>query len=203
MMHIPGRVRGGAALLAAALLWGCEGSGRPPEARSTPAPLISPTPTPAQERPSTKRTGPTISNEAMGRSRGRVKTAMADLKAVSLWGPLTRRLYSLQLQSDPGLDGLPDDGHLADAMLSAVVDREGAGTHCSVRFYPAAMKREMTTLERGYLDGSFGPPPTLRQLWAAILAHELAHCRNWEAGEPFAEEWEERALAALRRAGLE
>lgn len=176
----------------------CTGADRPPGAdERRPA---SPTEM-VQERP--RSAAVRVINEGLGRSGRRVATAVRDLKQVSLWGPLTRDLFSLQLQTDPGPDGVPEDGHLADAMIGAVVENGGSGTHCSVRFYPTAIKQELTTLEEGYRAGLLGPPPTERRLWAGVLAHELAHCRNWDGGEPYAEQWERRALAAVSRAGLE
>ncbi|HVM36234.1 MAG TPA: hypothetical protein VM784_12950 [Actinomycetota bacterium] len=184
---------------ACAVAAACTGGDEPPSVdERLPA---APTRAVQERRPTSA--GVRVSNEGLGPSGRRVATAVRDLKRVALWGPLTRDLFSLQLQTDPGSDGVPDDGHLADAMIGAVVESGGSGTHCSIRFYPAAIKQELATLEEGYRAGLFDPPPTARQLWAGVLAHELAHCRNWEGGEPYAERWEARALRAVSRAELE
>ncbi|HVL64406.1 MAG TPA: hypothetical protein VM573_04455, partial [Actinomycetota bacterium] len=45
-------------------------------------------------------------------------------------------------------------------------------------------------------------PPTRRQFWAAILAHELAHCRPGQPGERFAYSWTGKAFDALGRPDL-
>lgn len=191
-------------LLCAVVAAGSCAAAEPPADPGAPDERRGATPTDvrAQDRRATAG-GLRVTNEARGPSRRRVTIAVRDLKQVSLWRPLTRDLYSLQLQTDPGTYGVPDDGHLADAMIGAVVEPHGSGTHCSIRFYPAAIRAELDTLEEGYRTGTFGAPPSYRQLWAAVLAHELAHCRDWEGAEPYAKQWEARALEAVRGAGLE
>jgi hypothetical protein len=179
----------------------CDGAREPPGAAGG---STSPRPTATQvQQRSAERPRPKLQNEALGPSRRRVRRAVRDLKKVRVWHRLTRGLYIVQLQTDPGAGGVPEDGHLADARRDAVIDEEGSGSLCSVRIYPGAIKRELETLRQGYDRGVFGPPPSLRVLWATVLAHELAHCRRWNAGEPYAAKWEERVRRRLERLRVE
>ena len=152
-----------------------------------------------EERPALGRKGPKVENVAFGRSHDHARRAVKDLKRLGLWKRLTDHLYAIRLGSRLGRDSVPDDGHLADAILTAQVDEEGHGSLCDIRFYPTAMRDDLVRWSLYYAQRLLPEPaPTLRQFWGAILAHELAHCLPEGRGEPAAGRWEERALRGLR-----
>jgi hypothetical protein len=148
---------------------------------------------------------PAVRNAAAGADRELISRAVADLRTLGLWTPLTRHLYRLQLGARPGATNVPPDKHLADAFLTAVIDQRGSGALCDVLFYPTAIRRDLERQARFHAQGLLpDPPPTLRQFWVSILGHELAHCLPHEdffrqRGERTAERWEARVLAAARR----
>lgn len=147
----------------------------------------------------------------MGGARSEVEQAIADLKAVGLWEPLTKHLYRIDLRVRPGGDRVPKDGHLADARFWRATVGRGTydypeGRFCWVRFFPAAMKADLERW-RSYHSGGLLPeaPPSERRFWAAILGHELSHCPRRgsdTAPEDVAMEWERRILDALAAAGV-
>lgn len=196
------------AALAVVVLGACSGPSMTgalePDSLVTRSPAPRPTATGlVSTRPATK-PGLRLENRGLGATKAKISRAIADLEAIGLWDDLTGHLYVLKIATRPGLEDIPEDGHLADALLTAAVDDYGMGSACDIMFFPAAIARDLERWQGYYADGLVpDPPPTLRQYWASILAHELAHCLNWEGGEPFAERWEARALAALGRAGLE
>ncbi len=165
-----------------------------------------------EQRAATTPKGVVVENVAFGPSKRLARKAVADLKRLGYWRPLTKRLYVVRIQSRLGKIAVPDDGHLADVLLQAQVDRDRAGALCNIMFFPTAIRED---LERwrdywaaGYMED---PPPTERQFWVAILAHELAHCIVTEekrqgvkvpvmSGEDVAERWEAKVLAQAREA---
>jgi hypothetical protein len=162
---------------------------------------VGPTSTPAEaeERPSLERRGAKVENVAFGRSRGHARRAIKDLKEIGLWRRLTDHLYVVKIGSRLGRESIPEDGHLADAILTAQVDEQGGGSLCDIRFYPTAMGDDLVRWAQYYSQNLLPEPaPTVRQFWGAILAHELAHCLGDGKGEPIAERWEDRALRGLR-----
>lgn len=159
----------------------------------TPAPAPSPSPSIVINPP-----GVVVENIAQGESRKRVRRAMRDLKAVNLWRPLTRHLYKVKFDSRLGAVSIPDDGHLADAILTAAFDEEAQGRLCDVMFFPNAMARDLDRWRLYYQQGATShPAPSLRHLWASVAAHELGHCFPGGPGEAFARKWERRALLRL------
>ena len=136
-----------------------------------------------------------VENNAFGTSARLVQRAIRDLKRLDLWGPLTHHLYVIELGSRLGRDDVPRDGHLADAYVTGLVEEEGAGALCDIMFFPTAVTDDLarwrTYHANGYIDD---PPPSLRQLWAGLLAHELGHCVEGPRGERVAEKWERRAM---------
>src|SRR5918996_4371526 len=136
-----------------------------------------------------------VENNAFGSSARLVERAIRDLKRLDLWGPLTHHLYVIELGSRLGRDDVPRDGHLADAYITGVVEEEGAGALCDIMFFPTAVTDDLarwrTYYANGYIQES---PPSFRQLWAGLLAHELGHCMEGPRGERVAEKWEERAM---------
>jgi hypothetical protein len=141
------------------------------------------------------RIGVRVENNAFGSSARFARRAVRDLKRLDLWGPLTDHLYVIEVGSRLGRDNIPRDGHLADAYITGVVEEKGAGALCDIMFFPTAITDDLarwrTYHANGYLDA---PPPSLRQFWAALLAHELGHCMEGPRGEKVAERWERRAL---------
>lgn len=171
--------------------------------RTPPVAAPSPSETAGDGEPSergiTQPEGTTVQNVAHGKSKRTVATAVRDLKRVRLWKPLTKHLYVIKIGSRLGRSNVPDDGHLADAYLTAQIDDGVGGSLCDIMFFPTAMDDDLarwrTYNAQGLLDD---PAPTRRQFWASILAHELAHCLNHGSGEGVAERWEARALKAVR-----
>jgi len=141
--------------------------------------------------------------ESAGRIKHLLTTAVGDLKAVGLWKPLTRHLYEIKLDSRAGGANVPDDGHLADAYFTGVVDRRGAGPVCDVMFFPSAVTDDLNRWQQYYGAGLMAEsPPSVRAFYGSLVAHELAHCRPGARGEAVARAWEERALGLLRAAGM-
>jgi hypothetical protein len=140
-----------------------------------------------------------VENAALGKSARRVRQAMRDLKDVNLWLPLTKHLYKIKFQSRLGLSNIPEDGHLADAFLTAGFGRKAQGRLCDVMCFPNAISQELDRWQLYYAQGAaIDPPPTLRQLWGSVTAHELGHCFPGQPGEKVARKWEAKALARLR-----
>lgn len=165
-----------------------------PRAEPTATPSPSPSPSVVINPP-----GVVVENAANGKSVGRVKRAIRDLKAVNLWLPLTKHLYKIKFQSRLGAASIPEDGHLADAFLTAGFGKRAQGRLCDIMFFPNAISRDLDRWTYYYSQGAtIDPPPTLRQLWAAVTAHELGHCFPGGPGEKVAQRWERKALARLR-----
>ena len=208
-MRVDGRTRGragarrlaGAVLLCALLPAACTGGSEPATPRAAQAPSeagSTPTPAPA-ERPPLEPRGAKIENVASGGSHRRARVAIRDLRRIGLWSRLTDHLYIVKIGARLGRRSVPEDGHLADAVLTAQVDEEGGGALCDIRFYPTAMADDLVRWAQYYAQRLLPePPPTLRQFWGAILVHELAHCLGDGKGEGVADRWEKRALRGLR-----
>jgi hypothetical protein len=189
-----------AVLVFAVLATGCSAPEQQPDTKGA----ATPRPTASARRGITTPERLILTNAAFGRSSGRVDQAVADLKKVELWRKLTGHLYELKIGSRLGLESIPDDGHLADAYLTAKIDGDEGGSYCDIMFFPAAMAADLARWENYYRSDLLDdPPPSSRQFWASILGHELAHCQRGRNGEPAALKWEDRVLAAVRAAGLE
>ena len=129
--------------------------------------------------------------------------AVRDLKRVGVWRPLTDHLYEIELDSRSGSSNVPDDGHLADAYFTGVVAERGAGPVCDGMFFPSAVTSDLARWRQFFAAGAMAePPPTLREFYGSLLAHELAHCADGPRGEAVAQAWERRALARLRVANI-
>ena len=176
----------------------CSGSDAP---GAGPSPKASPS---AQDDPAergiTKPERLIVQNVAHGGSKKLVATAIADLKREGLWRPLTKHLYVVKVGSRLGRSNVPEDGHLADAYLTAQIDEGVGGSLCDIMFFTTAMADDLarwrTYNAQGLLDD---PAPTRRQFWASILAHELSHCLDHGSDEEVAERWEAKALDAVRK----
>jgi hypothetical protein len=184
-----------AALLLAALLAlaGCRPSPDVP-ALATASPSPSPMPSPVINPP-----GVVVTNDAFARSERKVRTSMAELKDLDVWRKLTKHLYKVKFGSRLGASNIPEDGHLADVHLTAAIDEEAQGRLCDIRFYPNAIKRDLGRWRLYYSQGLMAEaPPSLRDFWTAVMAHELGHCFPGGRGEKFAEKWEGRVLRLLQ-----
>lgn len=155
-------------------------------------------------RPITKPSRLSITNAALEGSVEQVDRAIQDLRAIGMWRRLTGDLYAVRFATRPGREQVPDDGHLADAYLTAEIDGRTGGSLCDVMFFPTAMSDDLSRWRTYHSQGLLAdPPPTDRQFWASIMAHELAHCLDGGRGEGVAMRWERRALRRLRGAGVE
>lgn len=176
-----------------------------------PDPGIAPTPpdtgmeeeAAGERRPITKPNRLLITNAALDGSRRQVARAIRDLRRIGMWRRLTRDLYAVRFATRPGRDQVPDDGHLADAYLTAQIDGRRGGSLCDVMFFPVAMAEDLDRWRSYHFRGLLGEAaPSERQFWAAIMAHELAHCLKGGSGEGAAMRWERRALRRLSEAGI-
>ena len=192
------RARAAAALLLAALLAvACSESSSEPRVERSAAPSPSPSPSVVINPP-----GLVLDNVAFGRSRRRADRAIDDLKEIDFWRPLTRHLYKFKIASRLGVVNVPDDGHLADAVLTAAFDEKAQGRVCDVMFFPNAITQDLKRWRLYWGQAAIeDPPPTMRQFWGSVMAHELAHCLPGNPGEKVAEKWEARALRKLRESG--
>lgn len=188
-------------VLAATFVGACSAGDPSPDAAPSQEVAASPTP---ENRGITLPDELTLDNVAFGSSAQRVDRAIADLKKIDFWKRLTDHLYVVKFGSRLGRSNIPTDGHLADAFLTVQIDGDLGGPLCDVRFYPTAMKDDLERWRAYFAQGLLDDqPPSLRQFWASIMAHELSHCFvDGPNGERVAQRWEERALAAVRAAGL-
>ena len=174
----------------------CDAEEPPPVRR----PQARPTTTPAQRvAPKT----PRVVIESTGRTGALLATGVRDLKAVGLWPRLTDHLYGVELDSRSGRGNVPEDGHLADAYFTGTLDDGSGGLVCDIMFFPSAVASDLARWREYYAGGLLAEqPPTVRGFYGALLAHELAHCRRGPRGEAVARAAEDRALQALRAAGI-
>jgi hypothetical protein len=186
-------------LLAASLVLGACSDEVAPRS-SGPSPSVHPSEeSQPSERGITRPDGTTVHNGAHGSSKRLVKVAIADLKRSGLWKPLTKHLYVIKVSSRLGRENVPEDGHLADAYLTAQIDDGVGGSLCDIMFFPTAMADDLARWRTYNAQGLLADPaPSRRQFWASILAHELAHCLDHGSGEDVAERWEAKALSRLR-----
>jgi hypothetical protein len=123
---------------------------------------------------------------------------VTDLEDLGLWSRLTGHLDSHPLRALTGRSRIPRDGHLADSLYRSL-DSDG-GRFCRVTFYPSAMREDLARQRYYYERGLVrAQPPTMREFWTMILAHELTHCRDQRRGERAALAAEARVLELLRR----
>ena len=186
----------GLSLVALLTVAGCRASSSPEPTPRRVGP--APAPSPSVSQPPVNPPGIVVRNVAFGKSKPRIHRAIGDLKDVRLWYRLTKHLYQVKFGSRLGVTNIPEDGHLADAVLTAAIEEDGQGALCDIMFFPNAITQD---LKRWATYSSQGltrrPPPSARDYWAAILAHELAHCLDHGSGEKVAEGWEKRALREL------
>lgn len=145
-----------------------------------------------------QRDRPRVVIEATGVTRDRLQTAISDLKRIQVWSKLADRLYAIELDSRSGIANVPEDGHLADAYYTGILDGGGGGTVCDVMFFPSAVTADLARWRDYYARGlAADVPPTVRAFYGSLVAHELAHCRPGPRGEDVARAWEDRVRDAL------
>jgi hypothetical protein len=150
-----------------------------------------------------ERDTPRLILEATGPTRERLRVAVSDLRSIGMWGELTDHLYAIELDSRSGSANAPEDGHLADAYFTGIVQGGTGGAVCDIMFFPSAVIADLVRWRQYYAAGvAAGAPPSLRAFYGSLLAHELAHCRPGPRGEGVARSWEDRARDALMAADI-
>ncbi len=175
----------------------------PPDDRARPAPVrVEPSPT-AARRSATQPPALKLQIIVKPPYRGLARQAVQDLKVLGFWDDFTRHLYAMKLASRPAKGVAPEKETLADAFLRAQIDKDGRGALCDIVFYADAIAPDLERWRAYYAAGSIdrAPPESLRQYWALLLGHELAHCLPGRRDEPVAEAWEARVLEAMRERG--
>ncbi|MDQ3986177.1 MAG: hypothetical protein M3280_06720, partial [Actinomycetota bacterium] len=121
-----------------------------------------------------------------------------DLKDLKMWDDLTDHIDFIRISTRPGIERIPLDGHLADSLFTGLIRRGRDGTLCDVYMYSEAIARDVTSQQTLYSYGRLSaPPPSLREFWAVVLAHEVAHCsQRGQQGELRSGRWERRVLDA-------
>lgn len=136
--------------------------------------------------------------------------AIRDLVKVNVWKKLTKGLYSIEMETHPGARSQAGV-HLADAVLNHTLVDNQPEVVCDIRFYPLAIRQELRIWARikelgvtprrwrdynsnGVFDET---APAKNDFWAAILAHEIAHCLVGPHGEKAAQEWEYKTMRRL------
>jgi hypothetical protein len=184
-----------AALLLAALSLAAACEAAPPEIElvqpsSSPSPAAVKKKSPAFPKARVTIAGGPLTHPAM-------IDAVAEVKRLHLWGKMTSHLTRLEIRARPGKSAVPRDRHLADSLYRSTRDLNGR--FCRVTFYPRAMRDDLAK-QRDYYSQDRLPvePPNMDEFWVAILAHELAHCRDRGRNEKAALRVEHRVLKRLR-----
>ena len=137
-----------------------------------------------------------------GVDKAHIRRAVRDLKELGFWKELTEHVVRVRISSRPGEYRILEDGRLADSIMTTQVGGRFSGVWCDVLIYSTALVQDIAQQEIYWAEGRLAaPPPDLRDFWAVILAHELAHCSpRGQKGEAYSTIWEGRVLAALGRA---
>ena len=129
----------------------------------------------------------------------RIRTAIEDLRSIELWPGLTAHLFELHISALGGAANVPEDEHLADAFYRPRVVRHPRGRYCGIRFYSKAMRDDLVRQRIYRAEGRLAEdPPSVRHFWAAVLAHELTHCRDDDRDEATALRVEGNVVDALQ-----
>ena len=136
--------------------------------------------------------------EGKGRPLALLRRGVRDVKAIGLWGPLTRHLGVVKFDAYAEPYRVPRDRHLADAVPMITDETGDFQQRCDVVFYTVAMADQVRIWRREHALGLRPRAPTLRELYASTVAHELAHCLPGPHGEKVATRWERRAMRKLR-----
>jgi hypothetical protein len=138
-------------------------------------------------------------NDALGDAEVLTRRAIADLKRLGFWKPLTKKIHGIRVTSRQRSLTIPTDGHLADSLWTYYKDDKTGewGDLCDVLFFTRAVKNDVANQRAYWAEGRLAhPPPTLRQFWAVLLGHEIAHCsKRGQKGEAWSTRWESRILA--------
>jgi len=162
--------------------------GRPPAASS-----------PLRERNASPGPRLSVHIDAPAPARRRIRTAIEDLRSIELWPGLTTHLFEVHISALEGASNVPEDEHLADAFYRPRVVRHSSGRYCGIRFYSKAMRDDLVRQRIYRAEGRLAEdPPSVRHFWAAVLAHELTHCRNDGSDEATALRVEGNVVDALQ-----
>ena len=131
--------------------------------------------------------------------RARVERAIRTLKRLGFWDDLTGSLDFVIVRTRSGARRIPQDGHLADSLFTVYIGPGPDGLVCDVVIFSRALSDDVVLQSTYYEQGTLESlPPSLRQFWAEILGHELAHCTDkGQEGEKRSTRWEHRILAAM------
>jgi hypothetical protein len=134
--------------------------------------------------------------------RKSVDRAVADLKELEFWRELTKHVVQVRVTTRDG-EAPEGDGRLADTAMNVQLEPR-PGFVCEIFIYSDALADDVSRQLGYYLDDRLAtPPPTLRQFWAVILAHEVGHCSpKGQKGEAHSTEWEERVMDAFNTSRL-
>ena len=134
--------------------------------------------------------------------RAHIGRAVRDLEELGFWKELTAHVVRVKIASRPGVGRILEDERLADSIMTVEVTGPWRGMWCDVLIYSTALAEDIEQQAVYYSEGRLSaPPPSLREFWAVILAHELAHCSpRGQRGEAYSTKWEGRVLRALGRA---
>ena len=170
------------------MLFAC--SSGEPEVRARPSPS-----------PSSSPTVPDLELVVDGDTKGvrLVKKGIGDVKRIGLWRPLTRDVDVIAMTAFDERWRVPPKGHLADAVLQATDENGVLQIRCDIQYYSHSIAKQLDVFR---YDASFGlgldRPRSLRELYAAVVAHELAHCLPGPHGEKVAQRWERKAVRRFR-----
>ncbi|CAN5570781.1 hypothetical protein BH18ACT16_BH18ACT16_11330 [soil metagenome] len=183
-----------AALLLAALSLAAACEAAPPEFEL--APLAQPSPVAINAKSAASPRAP-VTIEGGPRTHPAMSNAVAEIKRLHLWRRMTSHLTRLRIRARPGVSAVPRDRHLADSLYRPT--RKTDGRYCRVTFYPRAMRDDLAKQRYYYAQDRLPvEPPAMDEFWVAILAHELAHCRDHHRTEKVALQVERRVLRRLR-----
>lgn len=134
-----------------------------------------------------------------GPDRVRVQRAIRTLEELGFWDELTGHLHTVIVRTRPGERRKPLDGHLADSLYTARIGPGPDGLVCDIVIFSEALADDVEVQNSNYERGAVAvPAPSLKQFWAVILAHELAHCTTpGQRGERRSTRWEHRVLRAM------
>lgn len=120
------------------------------------------------------------------------------MKRIGLWRPLTRHLGVIAMTAFDEKWRVAPDGHLADAFVQTTDENGVFQIRCDVEFFTHAIAKQLVIYRKPSYGLGLDPPQSLREVYAAVVAHELAHCLSGPHGEKVAQWWERDAVRRFR-----